>query len=273
MNKININLINSEKSDIKYELFTFNDGEPHIKFIEEIPHKVDSYTVITRITNPTELFILLQVGDILERHGLEYDIFITYLMGMRMDRVMTFNESFSLNVVANMLNTLHPNHVYIFTPHSQRSLNLINNAEDFTYIDMPNNSDYIICYPDHGAYLRYNVYYLSESYITLNKTRDVNTGQITGMEITDEYIKNNVNDDVPILILDDLCDGGRTFIEAYKLLHEKYPNKKIDIYITHAVNPDGLKKLKETFNHVYITNTYADYESHDNVTVFSYENY
>ena len=63
----NINLLDSYNSEVKYELTTFPDGEPHIKFLEDIDRK-DSYNVVCRITNPTELFVVMQVGHILKRH-------------------------------------------------------------------------------------------------------------------------------------------------------------------------------------------------------------
>ena len=67
-----INLINLDKSDIKYELITFPDGEPHIK-LDEIDRK-DEYEVICRITNPNELFVLMQVADILDRQAVRWEL-------------------------------------------------------------------------------------------------------------------------------------------------------------------------------------------------------
>lgn len=276
-----INLINKEKSDIKYDIFKFNDGEIHIKFIDDIPHK-DEYRVITRIKSMDELFILMQVGNILERHGVEYSIHITYLIGMRMDRVMTFNEAFSLEIIANMINTLHYKDIYIFEPHSQRTLTLINRSSEGYPLNKCNNPEYdelmnslyqtgfvVVCFPDKGAASRYeNDLMMAYCHsITLGKTRDVETGAITGMEFIEK--PNFRTDQVDrCLIIDDLCDGGRTFIEAHKLLKHEYPYMPIDIYVKHMVNPKGLENLKNTFDHVYITDSYDDYESHDNVTVF-----
>ena len=73
-----INLINLDKSDIKYESITFPDGEPHIK-LDEIDRK-DEYEVICRITNPNELFVLMQVADILDRQAVRWELYITYLI-------------------------------------------------------------------------------------------------------------------------------------------------------------------------------------------------
>ena len=67
-----LNLVNKEKSDISYEIITFPDGEPHIKLID-LDRKKD-VSIICRIANPTDLFILMQVGNILNRQGIIFDI-------------------------------------------------------------------------------------------------------------------------------------------------------------------------------------------------------
>lgn len=74
-----LNLIRPEKSDVKYEVIQFPDGEPHI-VLNGIDRK-DDLTVVCRICNPTYLFILMQVGDILNRQGILFGLDIVYLKG------------------------------------------------------------------------------------------------------------------------------------------------------------------------------------------------
>lgn len=281
---LTINLIDNNKSDIKWNKFSFNDGEVHIKFETELQRK-EEYKVVCRIKSADDLFILMQVGDILDRHEITYNLYIKYLMGMRMDRVMTFNEAFSLKVVANMINTLNYEHAYIFEPHSKRTLSLIKNSEDFNMLYYPNSTIYTnvlnnwkkvdtaICYPDKGAYNRYaytDTYGNGRGNIVLGKTRSVETGEITGMEIVQcDCVYNPEH----IVIIDDLCDGGRTFIEANKLLKEKYPSASIDLFVKHMVNYKGLDNVANVFDHVYITTSYDDFKDikYKNVTVFETE--
>ena len=119
-----IDLINISKSDVKFEVTVFPDGEPHVKFLEDIDRK-DEYEVFCRITNPSELFVLMQVGDILNRQGVVFKLVITYLMSQRMDRVVNFTEAFSLKIVADMINSLGAKDVYIFEAEVEE-----NNDED-----------------------------------------------------------------------------------------------------------------------------------------------
>lgn len=275
-----INLINKDKSDIKYELFTFPDDEPHIKFTDDIDRKSE-YRVISRVSSPNELYIVLQVGSILKRCGLVYELYIEYLMSMRMDRVINFNEAFSLEIVANMINSISPDKVYIFEAHSERTFKLINNSYPLETYMFDENSDIVkyegtlsvsqdnvICFPDNGAYERYKNR-LSDitNYIVMNKVRDLdNKGVIKSMEISMEHITNK--NFKSITIVDDLCDGGGTFCWGVNILKEKYGgnSKDYNIYVKHMVNPGGLQKLVDNFDHVYITNSYKDWNN-DNFAV------
>lgn len=173
-----LNLIRPEKSSIKYKVIQFPDGEPHI-VLKDIDRK-DYLSVICRICNPTDLFILMQVGDILNRQGVLFSLNITYLMSMRMDRVISYDESFSLSIVAQVINNMSPQAV-------------------------------------------------------------------------------EENQDLPLVVIDDLCDGGGTFKGIAQLLESHCPNRDRAIYVTHMVNPKGIATLSENYKEVYFTNSYRDW--------------
>lgn len=270
-----IDLINQEKSEIRFEQTTFPDSEVHIKFTEEIDHK-DEYLIISRLTNANDLFILAQVCDILNRHGVQFDIRIYYLMTMRMDRVMTFNEAFSLKLCADIINSFKARKISILEAHSERSFELIERSEPLTILGLlkiPLNDKRVICYPDAGAAKRYagfNSYTENNNAIILCKKRDLeNKGKILSLDFEkkpelDEKVSN-------IVLRDDLCDGGRTFVGAAELLRKEYPGKKLTIVVTHLVNPIGLKNLAENFDEVVVTDSYKDWTDdalkYPNVTV------
>ena len=78
--------------------------------------------------------------------------------------------------------------------------------------------------------------------------------------------------DENILIVDDLCDGGRTFIEAAKLLREKFKPQRLGIFVRHLVNPYGQMQLINTFDDVYVTNSYDEWNT-NNVIVPDCKNF
>lgn len=56
-------------------------------------------------------------------------------------------------------------------------------------------------------------------------------------------IKEPETDKPTFVILDDICDGGRTFANAAKQLKLKYPTSKVVLGVTHAILPYGVKTL------------------------------
>lgn len=259
-----LNLVNKEKSEIKYNLTRFPDGEPQISFPNEFDRK-DSVKVVCRITSPEELFLLTQVGDILDRQEIEWHLFITYLMSMRMDRVMDFNRPFSLKVVCNILNTMNYSKVMILEPHSDRTKSLLGNRCVPQNFDLSLNSYYSnIVLPDAGAYQRYKDLIKGFGYVTFNKVRDLETGKIKEFSI--ERIVNCFCD--TFTFIDDLCDAGGTFLGELAVLKKEFPNSRFEIKVCHAVNKEGIIKLCEAFDYVTIHNSYADWNlDYENLTV------
>lgn len=259
-----INLINKDKGDIVYDIINFSDGEKHIKFITEINRK-DSVKVICRITSMDELFILMQVGDILNRMEVEWALVITYLMGMRMDRVMSFNEAFSLKIVAKTINDMHPDAVFVVEPHSDRTLKLINNStplmNHFAEAAMTDpEHNYMIVFPDAGAKLRYGEALENKvPMMTCHKKRDPATGKLSGFGIDNPEVLNEYPECNAFFVIDDLCDGGGTFCGIADQLKALRPNFHRTLAITHAVAARGIYKVMDYYNDLFITNSYADW--------------
>lgn len=249
-----LNLIRPEKSSVKYKIIQFPDGEPHI-VLKGIDRK-DNLSVICRICNPTDLFILMQVGDILNRQGVLFNLNITYLMSMRMDRVISYDESFSLSIVAQVINNMSPQAVHVLEPHSHRVQDLINAYWRDIATPIPNFRGYLKVYPDRGALQRYDGN-PTESVIC-SKVRDPKTGQLSGFKIENPEVIEE-NQDLPLVVIDDLCDGGGTFKGIAQLLESHCPNRDRTICVTHMVNPKGITALSENYNEVYFTNSYRDW--------------
>ena len=71
-----------------------------------------------------------------------------------------------------------------------------------------------------------------------------------------------INKDV--VIVDDICDGGATFINIAKEVKNQYKNVdkhcqgKIYLIVTHGIFSKGFKELSKYFDGVYCTNSYQD---------------
>ena len=262
-----LNLVHLEDSDIKYSISRFPDGEVQIS-LGDFSHK-EQIQVKCRITNAEDLFILMQVLDILDRHEVSYVLSIYYLMGMRMDRVMDFNRPFTLKIVLNSLKNCNADNIEILEPHSDAYYDYRFGGK-FTelYIEgNPSNTvwnGFQMVLLDVGAKERYDYQYVGTA-LTCSKIRDLTTGKILEIKIDNPEAIS----DKPLLILDDLCDGGETFCGIAKAFNSlDIPKERLNIAVTHMVNPKGIKNLSENFNHVWFTNSYEDWENlPENVTM------
>lgn len=238
-----------------YKVIEFPDGELHLE-LDEINRK-DDVDIICRIKNGNDLFILMQLSDILNRQCIRpAHIYIHYLMGMRCDRLFDLNRPFTLGIVSKVINSFNAGQVMVAEPHSLRTLEEINNC-------LPNNTSleaacafedngYKLVSPDKGATERYPISFAVECY----KNRDVNTGKLLNFEV---YAADSVEGE-DLIVIDDLCDGGGTFVGLAPKLRELKP-KSLSLFVTHAVNPTGINNVLEAYDHVYTTNSYCDWSS------------
>lgn len=280
-----LNLINPNESDIKYEVITFNDGQPHIKFqpLDRKALSTDDITIVCRLATQDQLFILEQSANVLHRHGLRIGtLVITYLQGMRMDRVMNFEEPYSLELIATRINALQAEHVFIVEPHSRVSLKLINNSEALSVLEPDVFDKCFVVAPDAGARQRLCEQYdkknpaagfgnlLGVDFYPIafcNKHRDPDTGYIDRLDIDERCVEKLKTSDKPILVVDDLCDGGRTFVMCAEAIRRIKPN--VSIMVTHMVNPKGIEVLSANYDDVVFTDSFRDWTTEslpDNVT-------
>lgn len=95
----------------------------------------------------------------------------------------------------------------------------------------------ILLLPDFGAF---NRYYQAVSHKATHcvKDRDQATGKINSFTLPDDVDFKNKK----VLIVDDICDGGATFIEIAKQLNARGV-MKIELYITHGIFSKGMVPL------------------------------
>lgn len=253
-----INLINPEKGNVNFEVIKFPDGQVHLKITSEINRKETETRVQCRICNAEDLFLLTQVLDVLNRHGIEPTVYIYYLMGARMDRIMSFNEPFTLDIIANILNGFKAKYE-IVEPHNMDIIERKYGWNSFHYCH--NTTGSIVCYPDEGAMKRYSrgtsFDSVKKDIIYCSKKRDRLTGKLSGFEINCNQIDIKDKD---VIVLDDLIDGGRTFCGIAPLIREKGV-RTLSIMACHAVQKEGIERVAALYDKVRITNSYFSWDS------------
>jgi len=247
--------------DLAFSTFTFPDGQPHFK-LETYAVEFRSVTVETPIRSAAELLQVLLVCQVLRASGYsEVNLDIRYLLGARMDRAIGANEPFTLECVARLINSCGFNRVRILDVHSEVATRLIRNSVNVLPTNvvgsiLPLGMPIWVC-PDKGAEDR--VRQLREqanvatTIIYCKKKRDLGTGKLSGFSVENWPVGMNIR--VPFLIIDDICDGGGTFVGLAKELR-KYGAEKIYLYVTHGIFSRGLPL--EGIDQVYTTDSYFD---------------
>ena len=248
---------------IQFESFTFSGGEPHIKILSEISMDT-SVTVTTRIKSFNDMGLLMIAVDALRRLDVKsINLFMPYMPGARQDRVMISGESLSVKVYADVINGLNFESVTVFDPHSEVTPALLNNCKVISNhrfikeVIATINSDVILISPDGGALKK--IYKVSEflgglPVVECSKKRNVKNGQLEGFKVYEDDLK-----DKTCLIVDDICDGGGTFIGLAKELKNKNAG---DLYlaVSHGIFSKGVEELNKYFTKVYTTDSFKNIE-------------
>ena len=106
--------------------------------------------------------------------------------------------------------------------------------------------------PDHGSR---DKFLTSDSFaenVFCSKSRDAETGKLLWFSIDSE-----VPQDMPLYIVDDICDGGGTFIGlAIELRKKMRSDQELNLMVTHGMFTKGIEPLLEHFDHIYTTDSY-----------------
>ncbi len=244
---------------IAFKAFDFNGGEPHIQISEKLV--AGSQVMITlRPQNFRDIGLLLLAVDALKRMGISHlELFIPYFPAARQDRVMVPGEPLSVKVYANLINAQNFHRVLIFDPHSEVTSALIDRAvvitnHQFVKKCMGRKKDVLLISPDGGALKK--IYKVSQflgglPVIECSKIRDVKNGQLTGFTVYADDLKGK-----PCYIVDDICDGGGTFLGLAKKLKEKNSGP-IYLVVSHGIFSKGLNELEKEFAGIFSTNAFS----------------
>lgn len=271
-----LNLVNPKDIwSLKYEIIKFPDGQQNVKITSMLFPEitgVESVTIKSRLNNFRDLEIIICANQALKEIGFKsVDLYVPYFIGSRSDRKFeTGSVNYLKKVISPIINAQGFNKVTVTDPHSDvleaclENYTKISNYElvkfALTKIDNKNGACDRVCLvsPDSGAYKKvFDVAqnFQIENIITANKIRDLSTGKIIKTEIP-ELTKKDLN----YIIVDDICDGGRTFNELSKAIKEKDQDAKIYLVVTHGIFSAGFDELNKNFEGIFTTNSYSDLE-------------
>jgi ribose-phosphate pyrophosphokinase len=179
----------------------------------------------------------------------------------------------TVKVYATLINSLEFDKVIVFDAHSEVTPAVLNESEVITNhafikkIVDAHSSPLTLIAPDGGALkkiFKVSHHLGGQPVVECSKSRDVKTGSLSGFKV---YAENLNGGDC--LIVDDICDGGATFIGLAQELKNKNAGK-LYLAVSHGIFSKGFDKLSEIFTTVYTTNSVKDIIN-PNVTQIQFE--
>lgn len=241
--------------------FNFSGGEVQVTIPEEL---MLGARIEVKLESSNDILELLMVNNALnkcfEAQNYYKGLIMPYVPYARQDRVMNIGEALGIEVMAELINSIKADSVEIWDPHSDVTSALIKNVKIIQPIKFLNNvlgpmgKSVILVAPDAGAAKK--VSKLGQEYkllvVQAMKVRDVTTGNISGTEVYTDHVG-----DKDFFIIDDICDGGRTFIELAKKLREKTTGK-IYLYVTHGIFSKGLEVFTGLIDKIFCPNIWSN---------------
>lgn len=272
-----------EDSEIKFKISHFPDGQSDVT-IEEIRRlsMVDGeykpLEIKSRFNSFKDLELIICATKALRRIGVNsIHLYIPYLLGARSDR--QFQEggtSYLVDVIAPIINSLNFKTVTVMDVHSDVAAACINNLKVISNVNLVRDSiadiqknikaDFntnfnVWISPDAGALKK--IYKLADQLgykdkiYTATKSRAVD-GSLSNQSIPDYQNDRFKHMNKDVIIIDDICDGGATFINLGKIIkngrHQKCTGKTY-LIVTHGIFSKLFKELFLYFDGIYTTDS------------------
>jgi len=279
-----LNLVNPEDQlSCKYEISKFPDGQQSVRVIDDKhntfenlrgqPHGIK---IKSRLNDFRDLELIICATQALREIGEKtIRLYIPYCVGGRSDRKFQDGGiNYIKQVLAPIINSQGYEKVTIMDPHSDVLEACINNFEKVDNLRVVQDSlikywtsdgkiisdmsKIVFLSPDAGALKK--VHKVADNFqskydvVVCTKHRDLN-GKLskTTVPLTDEML------DKDLFIVDDICDGGGTFINIARIIKENEQFKgRIYLIVTHGIFSRGFEDLGEYFNGIYTTNSISD---------------
>lgn len=267
--------------DIKHDLkkIEFSDGTCLIDLILHDAIVDDELTIKWDVVNANqEIIELVHIVDVLASKyqiGMKnISLHVPYLPYARADRRFHENQSYGLKIFAEIIQDFKQ--ISTQDPHSEKFEAWLDNFatvptlnQEFKelpfnktpLIDLIDSDNFMVCAPDQGASDRCDNFvqwienatgYKSVPIAFCKKKRCTETGAILQTELDEIDYK-----DKNILIVDDICDGGATFVQLASKLKEQGA-ESVSLFVTHMIASKGPQALA-IFENVYYINKVGNY--------------
>lgn len=246
------------------ELVRFPNGESKITLPDDLPQHSHITLRYEGDEDLARLFMVKREIDSQYPKDMVVDLYLGYMPYSRMDR-KEGEEVFTLKHVAELINLMNFDDVYLIEAHSDVTPALLHNALTYNasselfklifikgkYAGFDPKIDTVV-FPDAGAQKRYASQVSMPNTLVGHKLRDWKTGDINGLQIVGE-----VEQARKAVIIDDLSSYGGTFMHTGKKLREM-GFEEVYLVVAHAeksILEKDLLKEDSPITKVFTTNT------------------
>lgn len=256
-----------------FRSFKYPAGEWQVRLTEkgntDITRPIgQNHTIIARLRNSDDFMRLALLSNAMIGMGQLGEYYLPYLPYSRADRRFQVGDCAGLTTFLELMRGMTYNSIITLDMHNRNAIAhpiahypVILNISPETYIiraitDFSARTGVTsinVLFPDLGASKRYDiptcivgcVRNVSVEFLYATKKRDATTGKLSGFEVP--------RLDKPTLIVDDICDGGGTFLGIADIAGAGQP---LGLYVTHGIFSKGLDILLRHFEHIYYTDSY-----------------
>lgn len=269
MHYLNLSPALSLQPALPFTAFRFSGGEPHLKIDPAGLEPGAPVCIAVQARSTDEVLLALLAADALRRLGVQHlELFIPYFPGARQDRVMTSGEPLSALVYARLINAAGFDRVTVFDPHSDVTPALLERCQVLNHhafiaqvlSEIPGARNLTLVAPDAGAAKK--MHHLAtalghERTVQCGKVRDVRSGQLSAAQVFSDDLAG-----ADCLIVDDICDGGGTFLALADALRAKNAGR-LFLAVSHGIFSKGVEVLRPCFERVFTTNSICNAEETD----------
>ena len=242
--------------EVKFETTIFPDGTSQVWKVDKnaFDEANDNY-ILWLFESEAELIQVCQLAQLCyEVLGSSVDLVCPYLPYGRQDKEVQNERSFALTTFKEVLYNAGITRIETFDAHSKTDMvypSSVASHSEFHRTVLTKGEHDFICYPDKGAAERY-AKHIGHQFVYAEKVRDQLTGEILGMKLL--TMGQNIKDK-KILIVDDICDGGMTFIKVAELLKSQGVGQ-VDLAVSHGLFSKGKQVLHDAgIREIFTTNS------------------
>lgn len=257
-----------------FSIITMPGGEQHVKYIG--PPEVNPIVRVEGIVTADKIIAAGMACEIYYRikpkHSPKVTLVLPYFPGARQDRVDIDEVGFSLQTYAKIISDFNFKDLVILDPHSIECEKQLKNYGVYP-VTVINHEDWFLpwiekttftpgphkfLFPDKGALAKYGKVATYNPHKSCTKLRDPNTGKLSGFEVPDlQSWRDNF-----IWIVDDICDGGGTFIAIAEAVRKQLGNNcQLGLAVSHGIfsNKESTVRLMQLFDYIVTTDSvYTD---------------